>query len=82
MLIFKTQNYFLLKIALINKGFILEYKMNLSSTLPGTWTKRCCLPGSWWARASCRVFDHHLCQMQLWKKTRKLFFITREIQEK
>lgn len=47
MLIFKTQNYFLLKIALINKGFILEYKMNLSNTLPGTWTKRRCLPGSW-----------------------------------
>lgn len=37
MLIFKTQNYFLLKIALINKRFILKYKINLSSTLPGTW---------------------------------------------
>lgn len=47
MLIFKTQNYFLLKIALINKRFILEYKMNLSSTPPGTWTKHCYLPGSW-----------------------------------
>lgn len=37
MLIFKAQNYFLLKIALINKRFTLKYKINLSNTLPGTW---------------------------------------------